>query len=212
MVIVVEFQLTIQAYAASYATLAFPRPAACPNCSEAGTLIGHGFYPRHPLETMRRYVIGIKRWYCRACHKTTSLLPSFLVRFRWYVLAVIQSVVVARFEVKRSWAQIVRHETVEGAPSKRTLRRWCQSFAAHAPRWLAVMEATLAEQDPASPELDPLGTPVEPRFLPQVLLQAVLPLLAWAKTRWAQLAEYGLVDRLRFLWHWGYGRGLARLI
>jgi hypothetical protein len=44
------------------------------------------------------------------------------------------------------------------------------------------------------------------------LLHAALHLLAWAKTRWAELADYGLADRLRFLWHWGAGQGLARLI
>jgi hypothetical protein len=37
-------------------------------------------------------------------------------------------------------------------------------------------------------------------------------LLAWAKTRWTELAHYGLKDRLRFLWHWGAGQGLGRLI
>jgi hypothetical protein len=47
---------------------------------------------------------------------------------------------------------------------------------------------------------------------PRALLHAALHLLAWAKTRWAELAGYSLEDRLRFLWHWGAGRGLGRLV
>jgi len=36
--------------------------------------------------------------------------------------------------------------------------------------------------------------------------------LAWAKTGWLQLVEYGLNDRMRFLGLWGTGRGLGRLV
>jgi hypothetical protein len=43
-------------------------------------------------------------------------------------------------------------------------------------------------------------------------LHAALHLLAWAKTRWANVQDYGWNDRLRFLWHWGAGQGLGRLI
>jgi hypothetical protein len=57
-----------------------------------------------------------------------------------------------------------------------------------------------------------LGESAGPRDAPRALLQAALHLLAWAKTRWAKVTNYGLADRLRFLWHWGAGRGLGRLI
>jgi hypothetical protein len=44
------------------------------------------------------------------------------------------------------------------------------------------------------------------------LLATTLYLLAWAKTRWPQLAAYGVADRLAFLWHWGHNHGLGRLV
>ena len=48
---------------------------------------------------------------------------------------------------------------------------------------------------------------------PWALLHATTHLLAWAQTRWPEVvSDYGLKDRLRFLWHWGFGRGLARLV
>jgi hypothetical protein len=175
-------------------------------------MIGHGFYPRKALGQVKVYVLRIKRWYCKACHQTVSLLPSFLLRFRHYLLVVIQSVVVTRFEDEASWAQVSRRCAAKGAPSPRTIHRWCDSLAEHAPLWWAAAQQTLAEHDAASPLLDPLGEAAGPRDAPRALLQAALHLLAWAKTQWSALADYGLEDRFRFLWHWGASRGLGRLL
>jgi len=157
-------------------------------------------------------VLRLKRWYCTACQRTVSLLPSFLLCFRHYVLDVIQSVVVARFEDAASWTQVAGRCAVGGAPTSRTIHRWCDSFAAQAAVWWAAIQQVLAEHDAASPLLDPLGEAAGPRDAPRALLQAALHLLAWAKTQWSAVAHYGLADRLRLLWHWGAGRGLGRLI
>ena len=74
------------------------------------------------------------------------------------------------------------------------------------------MQATLAGQDSASPALDPLGPAAGPSEAPRALLHAATHLLAWAQTRWPEVAGYGRKDRLRFLWHWGFGCGLLRLV
>ena len=212
MVIVTEFGCLVHEYVEGCSGLVFPRPSECPRCRVVDALIGHGFYKRKALSPTQVYALRIKRWYCKACQRTVSLLPSFLLRFRHYLLVVIQSVVVTRFEGAVSWAQVAQRCAVAGAPSSRTMRRWCDSLAEHASGWWAAVQQTLAEQDAASPLLDPLGEAAGPREAPRALLQAALHLLAWAKTRWAELANYGLADRLRFLWHWGAGRGLGRLI
>jgi len=175
-------------------------------------MIGHGFYQRKALEPTQTYAVRVKRWYCNACHGTTSLLPSFLFSFRHYLVVTIQQVVVARFEGESSWSQVAQACAPQGAPDARTIRRWCAAFAQHASAWLAAVQQTLAQHDAASPLLDPLGEAAGPRDAPCALLLATLHLLAWAKTRWAALATYGLADRLRFLWHWGTGRGLGRLL
>jgi hypothetical protein len=212
MVIVTEFGCLVHEYAERCSDWVFPCPKACPQCRVVGTLIGHGFYERKALSPTAVYVLRIKRWYCTACQRTVSLLPSFLLRFRHYLLDVVQSVVVARFEDSASWVMVARRCSVDEAPSPRTLRRWCESFAEHAAVWWAAIQQTLAEHDAASPLLDPLGEAAGPCEAPRALLQAALHLLAWAKTRWAEVTQYGLADRLRFLWHWGAGRGLGRLI
>lgn len=212
MVIVTEFRCLVHEYVDQFTLLDFPRPEVCPHCHAVDVFIGHGFYPRKPLSATQVYRLWIKRWYCTACHHTLSLLPSFLLRYRHYLLAVIQHVVVTRFEDGASWTQVSRRCAVDGAPSPRTIRRWCLSFAAHAPAWWAAVQQTLAHHDASSPSLDPLGTNAGPRDAPRALLQATLHLLAWAKTQWTEVVAYGFSDRLRFLWHWGAGQGLGRLI
>lgn len=212
MVIVTDFGCPVYEYVDQFLQLVFPRPEVCPHCHAVNVFIGHGFYRRKPLSPTQVYRVWIKRWYCKACHQTLSLLPSFLLRFRHYLLDVIQQVVVTRFEDGASWTQVSLRCAVEGAPSPRTIRRWCVSFAAHAPAWWAAVQQTLAHHDAASPLLDPLGEGAGPRTAPRALLQAALHLLAWAKTQWPEVVTYGFADRLRFLWHWGVGQGLGRLI
>jgi hypothetical protein len=212
MVIVTEFGCDVQTYVDDIERVHFPRPQVCLHCQAVGALIGHGYYVRKPLDQHRTYLMRIKRWYCKRCRRTLSLLPSFLLSFRHYLLAVIQQVVVARFEAQASWSQVVEHCTRHQAPAERTVKRWCHAFVAQASDWLAAVEQTLAKQDATLPLLDALGEATEPGNAGSALLQATTHLLAWAKTRWAEVISYGLNDRLRFLWHWGHAQGLERLI
>ena len=212
MPIITDFGPTVQDYLAHFGSIAFPRPEQCPGCGASHTFIGHGFYPRKPKDQIQVYQIWLKRWLCKACHTTLSILPSFLLRYRHYLLVVIQQVVVARFEDHASWQQTAQRCASDGLPSPRTIGRWCHAFAAQAPRWWAAVQATLAQQDSAAPALDPLGPAAGPRDAPGALLHAATHLLAWAQTRWPEVGGYGLTDRLRFLWHWGGGHGLLRLV
>ena len=216
MVIVAEFQCSIQAYIAGFATLVFLRPTSCPACGALHSFIGHGFYVRFALDADHVFELRIKRWYCKSCQRTLSLLPSFLLRFRHYLLAVIQAVVIARGEEQTPWAVIRARVMIGGVPSPRSMKRWCVSFAAHAAPWLAEIERALAAHDPGTPLLTPLGSGVTAGArrgdLPRLLLAASRYLLVWAQVHLAQARAYGSNDRLRFLWLWGHARGLARLI
>jgi hypothetical protein len=212
MPIILDFGRTVQDYLAHFAQISFPRPECCPCCGTWHTFVSHGFYLRQPKDQDQVYRIWIKRWFCKVCHRTLSLLPSFLLRFRHYLLAVIQQVLVARFEDHASWHETVRQCAPEGLPGLRTIGRWCQAFAEQAATWLTAVQATLARQDSASPALDPFGPAAGPRDAPRALLYLTTHVLAWAKTRWPEVAGYGLKDRLRFLWHWGFGRGRGRLV
>jgi hypothetical protein len=212
MVIVTDFGCSVQGYVDHFVNLVFSRPEMCPHCQRATRIIGHGFYPRKVLFPKQVYLIQIKRWYCKVCGQTISLLPSFVVRFRQYAQEVIYKVVVTRFELGFSWKQVIQRCSYQEAPSGRTIQRWCHSFAQEAVRWWAAVQGELAEYDSGSPGLNPFGVGTSEPSAPRVLLQAAVHLLAWAKTRWPQVANHGLNDRLSFLWQWGYAKGLGRLI
>ena len=212
MAIVVDFGRTVQEYLEQFQRIVFPRPSVCPICQALHSLIGHGFYQRKPLDQDHAYRISIKRWRCQDCHHSTSCLPSFLLPFRHYLLAVIQQVLLARHEQQASRTQLSQQCAPAGAPSPRTLGRWLTAFADQAPRWLAAVQETLAHHHAASPLLDPLGPKAGPKSIPAALLFAAGPLLTFAKTRWAELAHHQPADRVRFLWHWGGARCLGRLV
>ncbi len=67
MAIVTEFHCSIQTYLALWQTILFLHPTTCPHCGADHSCIGHGFYPRKPLDAQQVYLIRIKRWYCTAC-------------------------------------------------------------------------------------------------------------------------------------------------
>ena len=157
MPIIQDFGGSVQDYVAHFARIVFSRPACCPHCGQRDKLIGHGFYWRKAKDQTQVYHIRVKRWFCKACRTTLSVLPSFVLRFRHYLLVVIQAVVVARYEDDVSWQETARRCATDGLPAPRTIGRWCRSFGEQAPLWWAAVQTTLAQQDSASSALDPLG-------------------------------------------------------
>ena len=213
MPIVAEFGPDVQEYVEFGKECSCPRPGNCPICGASGQIVGHGYYVRKPKGWDRGWVIRVKRWKCKVCKHTVGAVPTFLLFFRHYLLEIIQSVVVGRFELGHSWTEAVVWSSNEGTPALRTMQRWCVSFAGQASEWLGAVEETLAEQDSRSEWLDPQGEALGMRSAPQALLRASLHFLAWAKGRWREVESFVLDDRLRFLWYWGNRRaGLSRLV
>jgi hypothetical protein len=158
------------------------------------------------------YRVWIKRWLCKVCGKTMSVLPDFLFSFRHYLVQVIQEVLEARFERKLHWAELKAECSEKGLPALRTMQRWCKSFGGEASRWLGAVQEVLAQQDSSSAWLDPHGEAPRAQSVAEALLGVSEYLLAWGKTQWAELGEYGRNERLCFLWLWGANRGLGRLV
>ena len=216
MVIVVAFGPEIQTYIENEGHKACPRPVGCGHCGAVGRMVGHGSYRRKPKDQERAWWIRVRRWLCQVCRRTTSCLPSFLLPWRHYRVGVIQGVLVRRLEVEGSWAEVVAGCSQQGVPALRTMQRWVGALADQATDWLLAVLAELAHQDNKSPWLEPRG-PTALGTSPTLtaahsLLLASLDLLAWAKSRWRELAGYGVADRLAFLGHWGHGRRLGRLV
>src|SRR5258708_11812081 len=81
------------------------RPAACPLCHTAGQMIVHGRYPRQkPLEAAPEapHPVKVRRWFCKACKRTTSMLPDIFHRYRQYTWAVIGAVLIPRFVLRQT--------------------------------------------------------------------------------------------------------------
>jgi hypothetical protein len=210
--IVVEFGNEVQEYARAGLERICVCPDGCPSCLVAGQMIGHGYYQRQPKDGGKGWVIRIKRWLCKACGQTVSILPSFLLRFRHYLLEVIGHALALRFEKQASWAGVMAGCSPQGLPAERTVQRWCRSYGEQAGRWLGAVQSSLAVQDSSSAWLDAHGEAPHAENAGQALLTASEHLLSWAKTQWAQLANHGLEKRLQFLWFWGASQGLGRLV
>ena len=208
--IVFAFGEGVNGYLAAYAAGGLYKLVDCPLCQAAGCLVGHGVYWRKPRDGKQVYRIPIRRWRCKSCRHTVSALPDFLLCSRWYLLAVISQVLVQRVEGGASWSEL--EAGWDGAPVLRTMQRWWQSFGEQAERWLGRVQQVLAEQDSGSAWLDPQGEAARQPNAVQAVLSAAGHLLAWGKSHWRELAGYGWKDRLRFLWLWGSGQGLGRLV
>lgn len=208
MQIVYGFRGGVNGYRVAFCTGCVYKADKCPICQTEGRLVKHGVYWRKPRDGEAVYRIPIQRWRCKSCGQTISALPDFLVRFRWYVVAVIEQVVTGREEQQLPWAQL----PVGVWLHLRTMQRWCKSLGAQAGRWLGAVQSKLARQDSTSAWLDPHGEAPRAGNPTQALLAAAVHLLAWGKSRWAELVEYSWNDRLRFLGLWGSREGLGRLI
>ena len=189
-----------------------PCPEVCLLCEERGSLIGHGYYQRKAQDGQRAYFIRVKRWRCKICHHTLSILPNFLFPHRHYLVRVIQPVVVAIYECNQNWEQVTRSCAQQGTPGLRTMQRWCKAYAGYASGWLSRVQTFLARQNSSSSWLDAQGEASQAANAAIALLAASVHLLAWAKTEWVQLVGYGLKDRMRFLGLWGTEQGMGRLV
>jgi hypothetical protein len=66
-----------QQYAEEVSTPDRNRPDHCPQCPSLQPLIAHGFYSRTLAEAGFDGSIRVRRYLCRSCRRTVSLLPEF---------------------------------------------------------------------------------------------------------------------------------------
>ena len=123
------------------------RPSCCPLCQEPSRtedglqIVGHGTYRRQVLGLItgcRNLVIWIRRFLCRSCRHTISVLPDELYPGRWYAgVAIVLSLVLSLLGGE-SDADV--RERVAGSGETRgwkTLQRWRQQLLSPMWSWLA---------------------------------------------------------------------------
>ena len=72
------------------------RPDHCPQCASTHPLTGHGFYCRTLVDPAFDGVIRVRRYLCRACKRTVSLLPESALPWLRFSITVISLFLVAR--------------------------------------------------------------------------------------------------------------------
>lgn len=71
------FAGSIQQYAEEIADPDRYRPTHCPQCQAQHSLTAHGFYSRTLVDAGFDGSIRVRRYLCRSCKRTVSLLPEF---------------------------------------------------------------------------------------------------------------------------------------
>ena len=89
------FTRSIQEYDEEIADPSRYRPDHCPQCQAAQGLTAHGFYRRTLVDAGFDGSIRVRRYLCRFCRRTVSLLPQFALpylRFSVTVMALFLTV------------------------------------------------------------------------------------------------------------------------
>ncbi|MBI4893063.1 MAG: hypothetical protein HY821_20740 [Acidobacteria bacterium] len=133
---------SIQQYAEAISDPERYRPDHCPQCDAKQPLTGHGFYRRTLVDPGFEGVIRVRRYLCRLCKRTVSLLPEFALPWLRFSLTVISLFLVARLLQGLTLAAAALAASQTAMPYQRG-QFWIRRFRRQAPA-LAVALAPLA--------------------------------------------------------------------
>ena len=118
------------------------RPDYCPQCEGRHSLTGHGFYQRTVVDLTFDGVIRVRRYLCRLCKRTVSLLPQFALPWLRFSVTVISLFLVARLLRGLSLVAAALAASQKAMPYQRG-QFWIRRFRKQAPA-LGVALASLA--------------------------------------------------------------------
>jgi hypothetical protein len=157
------------------------RPDHCPQCEARRPLTGHGFYRRTLVDLAFDGVIRVRRYLCRACNRTVSLLPAFALPWLRFSITVISLFLVARLIKNLTLAEAALVAGLISMPYQRG-QFWIRRFHKQAPT-LSLSLAPLATAPTAADflsrtlsMLESVGWIVAHRFL---FSQLRVHLLGW---------------------------------
>lgn len=171
----------IQRYLAEISDPGRHRPDRCPQCEAKQPLIGHGFYRRTLVDLAFDGVIRVRRYLCRACKRTVSLLPEFALPWLRFSIATVSLFLAARLLKDLTLRAAALAAGLMSMPYQRG-QFWIRRFEKQAPV-LGVSLAPLADPPPAADfviralgMLESIGWIVAHRFL---FSQLRVHLLGW---------------------------------
>lgn len=131
---------SIQQYTEEIADPSRYRPDHCPQCQAAHALIAHGFYRRTLVDAGFDGSIRVRRYLCRPCRRTVSLLPQFALPYLRFSVAVIGLFLAARLQVGRTLAAAAALAGLPSMPYQRG-QFWVRRFQRQAPALCAALVA-----------------------------------------------------------------------
>ena len=126
------------------------RPDHCPQCQAQQALIGHGFYVRTLVDCGWEGGIRVRRYLCRLCKRTVSLLPQLALPWVRFSVTVIGLFLVAHLLQGLTLAAAAVAAQQPAMPYERG-QFWIRRFRKQAPR-LSLALAPLAAPA-AAPDL-----------------------------------------------------------
>jgi hypothetical protein len=184
-----------QQYAEEIANVDRYRPDQCPQCQTPQPLTGQGFYCRTLVDVGFDKSIRVRRYLCRSCKRTVSLLPHFALPYLRFSISVISLFLIARL-LEGGTLQAAATAAVQPAMPYQRGQFWIRRFQKQAAALCAALAALVVP--PAASTfvhralhmLQSIGWVAAHRFLFVVLR---MHLLGWP----AFLAPDGRVAALR---------------
>jgi hypothetical protein len=128
-----SFAGSIQQYAEEISDADRYRPQGCPQCEAKSSLAAHGFYCRTLVDVEFEGRIRVRRYLCRGCKRTVSLLPEFALPYLRFSVAVISLFLLARLlegRTLRAAAQVAAQPDMPYQRGQFWIRRFRQQSAA----------------------------------------------------------------------------------
>lgn len=177
------FAGSIQQYVEQLADADRFRPSCCPMCEAKRLLTAHGFYSRTLVDRGFDGIIRVRRYVCRVCCRTVSLLPEFTLPYLRFGITVLGLFLTARLLDGSTLRQAAEAAGLVFMPHQRG-QQWIGRFQSQAAR-LAAALAALAKPAAASDfteralrMLDAIGWIRSHRFL---LSRLRVHLLGWPR-------------------------------
>ncbi len=134
------FAGSIEQYAKQLEDPDLCRPRSCPLCNSSEPLTAHGFYSRTLVDRTFDGMIRVRRYLCRLCRRTVSLLPEFVLPYLRFGIAVVARFLKVRLHDGLTIARSAQAAGLARMPYQRG-QHWIRRFRTHAATLAAALVA-----------------------------------------------------------------------
>ena len=144
-----RFAGSIQRYSEELSDPDRYRPDHCPQCEAHRPLRAHGFYTRTLVDIAFDGTIRVRRYLCRCCKRTVSLLPEFALPYLRFGIVVIALFLVARLLLGLTLKVAAESAKLATMPYQRG-QFWVRRFRQQSKKLYATLAALIAP--PTAPD------------------------------------------------------------